>query len=130
MACNEVVLTSVCAILPPLPAVAPVTLPAGATIAAAHEYVVPIKLLLNTTDVVAPEHTACDEGVAIATGIEFTVMVPVFVTVPQPPVNVIVYGKIPGAAGVPLMFIVFADQVPVTPEGRPIKDAPVAPVVL
>jgi hypothetical protein len=61
-----------------------------------------------------------------------TVMVPVFVTVPQPPVNVIVYvnGLPTVVEGVPLIVTVLAAQFPVTPVGKPLKVAPVAPVVL
>ena len=87
-------------------------------------------MLLNTTDVVPPEHIACDDGVAVATGIEFTVIVPALVTAPQPPVNVIIYGKVPDVVGVPLISALLADQLPLTPAGKPLKVAPVAPVVL
>jgi len=58
-----------------------------------------------------------------------TVMVPVAVTVPQPPVNVTVYVNAPETVGVPLMVTTFDAQLPVTPVGKPVIVAPVAPVV-
>ena len=58
-----------------------------------------------------------------------TVMVPVAVTVPQPPLSVTVYVNAPETVGVPLMVTVLDDQEPVTPAGRPEIVAPVAPEV-
>ena len=60
-----------------------------------------------------------------------TVMVPVAFIVPHPPVNGIVYANVPDAVGVPLMVMVFAAQVAVTPAGNPVG-VPifVAPVVV
>ena len=58
-----------------------------------------------------------------------TVIVPVAFTLPQPPVRVTVKVKLFDAVGVPLMVTTFAAQLPVTPGGRPLKVAPVAPVV-
>ena len=37
--------------------------------------------------------------------------------------------KIPAAVGVPLIVTAFDDQTPVTPAGKPVTVAPVAPVV-
>jgi hypothetical protein len=48
----------------------------------------------------------------------------------QPPVKLTVKAKVPVAVGVPLMVTVFADQVPLTPAGKPLNVAPVAPVVV
>ena len=58
-----------------------------------------------------------------------TVSVPVAVTVPQPPLSVTVYVNAPETVGVPLMVTVLDDQEPVTPAGKPVMAAPVAPVV-
>ena len=59
-----------------------------------------------------------------------TVKVPEALAVEHPPVKVTVYAKDPVTEGVPLIVIVLFDQVPVTPAGKPLKLAPVAPVVL
>jgi len=56
-------------------------------------------------------------------------MVPVAVTVPQPPVKVTVYVNAPDTVGVPLMDTSFDAQVPVTPAGNPVIVALVTPVV-
>ena len=58
-----------------------------------------------------------------------TVIVPVVVAGGQPPVVVTVYVNVPLAVGVPLMVNTFAVQEPVTPAGKPVTVAPVAPVV-
>ncbi len=58
-----------------------------------------------------------------------TVIVPVVVAGGQPPVVVTVYVNVPLAVGVPLIVTTFADQEPVTPAGKPVTVAPVAPVV-
>ena len=58
-----------------------------------------------------------------------TVMVPFSVMVPQPPVNVTVYGYVPATVGVPLIVTVLEAKLPATPVGKPVKVAPVAPVV-
>ena len=61
----------------------------------------------------------------------FTVIVPDAFVIPHPPVNGILYVKIPLTVGVPLMVITFADQVAETPEGSPdTAPIPVAPVVV
>ena len=58
-----------------------------------------------------------------------TVIVPMAVPFPHPPVSVTVYVEVPATLGVPLIVIVFDDHTPVTPEGNPEKVAPVAVVV-
>ena len=59
-----------------------------------------------------------------------TAMVPVAVTTLQPPVRVTVYVMAaPATVGVPLMVTTFPAHVPVTPVGRLLTVAPVAPVV-
>ena len=49
---------------------------------------------------------------------------------PQPPVSVTVNEYKPCCEGVPLMVTTLAAQEPETPAGKPLKVAPVAPVVL
>jgi hypothetical protein len=57
-------------------------------------------------------------------------MVPVVVITPQPPVKVTVYvSAAPATLGVPLIVTTLAAQEPVTPVGRLVTVAPVAPVV-
>ena len=68
-----------------------------------------------------------DAAPAVLFGV--TIMVPVAVTLPQPPVKVTVYENEPDAVGVPLIVTTLANQLPVTPDGNPLKVAPVAPVV-
>ena len=69
------------------------------------------------------------EDAALTVLFGVTVMVPVAVTVPQPPVNMTVYVYAPDTVGVPLMVTTFDAQPPVTPAGNPVIVAPVAPVV-
>jgi hypothetical protein len=65
-----------------------------------------------------------------------TVMVPVALTAPQPPVNKMLYGNAPATLGVPLMVIVFPAHVAEVPAGKPLAPStpslamPVAPVVV
>ena len=61
-----------------------------------------------------------------------TEIVPVVLTVPQPPVKVIVQvnGDPTETDGVPEIVTVLADQTPLTPKGSPENVAPIAPVVL
>jgi hypothetical protein len=67
--------------------------------------------------------------VAVLFGV--TVIDPVVVTTPQPPVRVTVYVSAdPATVGVPLIVKTFDAQTPVTPVGSPVTLAPVAPVVL
>ena len=59
-----------------------------------------------------------------------TAIVPVVVITPQPPVSVTVYvSAAPATDGVPLIVTTLAAHVPVTPVGKPVTVAPVAPVV-
>ena len=59
------------------------------------------------------------------------VIVPVAFTVPQPPVNGILYVNVPVAVGVPLMVTVFEPKAADTPAGSPVAvPMPVAPVVV
>ena len=71
---------------------------------------------------------ALEAALTVLTGV--TVMVPIAVLVPQPPVKVTVYVAAPETLGVPVMVAVFDDQEPVTPAGNPLKDAPEALVVV
>ena len=64
----------------PLPAVAPDTF----VCTTVHENVVPVTLLVSATDVALPEQIVCDDGVAVATGIGFTVIVTVIGVPAQP----------------------------------------------
>ena len=67
--------------------------------------------------------------VIVNTGNEFTVIVPLAMIVPQPPVKVMVYGYVPATVAVPLIVTVLELKTPETPVGNPVKVAPVAPVV-
>ena len=58
-----------------------------------------------------------------------TVIVPVVVAGGQPPVVVTIYVNVPLNVGVPLMVTTFPDHKGVTPGGKPVTVAPVAPVV-
>jgi len=58
-----------------------------------------------------------------------TIIVPVVVAGGQPPVVVTVYANVPLTVGVPLMVKIFPDHEGVTPAGKPVTVAPVAPVV-
>jgi hypothetical protein len=69
------------------------------------------------------------EDAALTVLFGVTEIVPVAVTVPQPPVKVTVYVNAPDTVGVPLMVTTFDAQPPVTPAGNPVIVAPVAPVV-
>jgi hypothetical protein len=70
---------------------------------------------------------AADISVIVLFGL--TVIVPVDVTTPQPPVKVTVKVKVPDTVGVPLMVTSLDAKVPETPDGNPATVAPVAPVV-
>ena len=59
-----------------------------------------------------------------------TVIVPVVVAGGQPPVVVTVYVNVPLTVGVPLIVTVLFAHEPVTPAGKPVNIAPVAPVVV
>ena len=58
-----------------------------------------------------------------------TVMVPIVVTVPQPPVRVTVYVNDPADVGLPLIVTIFPAHTPATPAGNPVTVALAAPVV-
>ena len=76
----------------------------------------------------APEHIAATcEKVGATSG--STVIVPVVVALPHPPVKVTVYGNEPEAVGVPEIVTALAAHEPETPAGKPVTVAPVALVV-
>jgi hypothetical protein len=82
------------------------------------------RTLFTSAQTVAPPEmvASTDEGI--------TVMVPVALTDPQPPIKGILYGKVPTAVGVPLMVIASASHEAVKPAGSPVAvPMPVAPVV-
>lgn len=108
---------NVCAMEEPLPAEAP-DAPLCVTV---QENVVPATLLLNVTDVAVPEQIVWVAGVAVTTGIGFTVMVTV-TGVPVHPLadGVIEYTAVP--AVVPVAVSVCAIDVPLP------ADAPDTPV--
>ena len=74
-------------------------------------------------------HKVGDEDATPAVLFGVTVILPVAFILPHPPVKVTVYENEPDAVGVPLIVTTLADQLPVTPDGNPLKVAPVAPVV-
>ena len=81
------VVLKVCAIVEPLALLAPDT-PDWVTV---HAYVVPVTVLVNAIDVAVPEQMVDVAGVAVATGVGFTVIVPLKVAAgEQPPVVVTV----------------------------------------
>ena len=57
-------------------------------------------------------------------------ILPVAEIVPHPPVRAMVYTNVPEAVGVPEMVTALEAQLPLTPAGRPLITAPVAPPVL
>ncbi len=76
-------------------------------------------------------HKVCvppEESVIVLS--EFTVIVPLAEAVPQPPVKDTVYVNVPETLGVPLIVTTSEAQFPVTPVGKPVTVAPVAPVVV
>jgi hypothetical protein len=79
-------------------------------------------------------HTVCasvpgaDVNVIVLSGV--TVILPVAVITPQPPVSVIKYVLVPDTVGVPLIVSTLFDHELVTPVGSGVTVAPVAPVVL
>ena len=85
--------------------------------------VISVKAVFTTSD--------NDDGAAAELVTQVTVIVPVAIALPQPPVKRILYSKGPDAVGVPEMVITLADQAAVTPLGKPdpIVSIPVAPVV-
>lgn len=75
------VAVSVCAMVAPDPADAPVTL-VWLTV---QENVAPATLLVRATDVAPPEHNDCEEGVAVTLGTGLTVTVATMGTPAQLP---------------------------------------------
>jgi len=70
-----------------------------------------------------------DAADAVLAGV--TVIVPVALILPQPSVNGILYINVPLAVGVPLIVMVLAAQLAVTPAGKLVGvPIPVAPVVV
>ena len=59
-------------------------------------------------------------------GIALTVMMPDATLLQPPPVSVTVKLYVPGPEGVPLIVTAFPAQLPDTPAGKPLKEAPVA----
>ena len=59
----------------------------------------------------------------------FIVRFPETLTVPHPPVSVIIQANVPETVGVPDIVTSLLFHVPVIPAGKPVKVAPVAPVV-
>ena len=85
---------------------------------------VPIPVATVVVYVIAATKAVLIQIVGLTEGNEtvlstFTIIVPVAFTVPQPPVNGIVYANVPEADGVPLIVMVFAAQTAVTPVGKP-----------
>jgi hypothetical protein len=68
---------------------------------------------------------------AVGAASSVTIIMPAACAQPQPPVRGMLYKNVPGEVGVPLMIIVLADQLAVTPSGNPIADPmPEAPAVV
>ena len=62
---------------------------------------VPVTVLVKAIDGAVPEQTVCEDGVAVTTGVGFTVMVTVIGVPEQPPaVGVIVYIAVPATVEV------------------------------
>src|SRR6185295_9468139 len=126
---HEPVTVGVPLIVTTLAAHGPVT-PAGrpvkvAPVAPVVPYVMlAIAVLIQTVCASVP---AADVSVMVLFGV--TVIVPLAVITPQPPVSVTVYGNEPDTVGVPLIVTTLAAHDPVTPAGKPLNVAPVAPVV-
>ena len=70
-----------------------------------------------------------DAEVSVIVLFAVTVLVPVLVIFPHPPVNVIVYVKEPETVGVPLIVTTLEAHAPLTPVGNPVMVTPVAPFV-
>ena len=81
-------------------------------------------VLIHTVCVLVPN---AELRVMVLSGV--TVIVPVDVIIPHPPVKVTVYVNVPDTVGVPVMVTIFAAQLPLVPAGNPVTVAPVAPVV-
>ena len=94
---------------------------------------VAVNITSSPAQIVPSSSMRPDRSVTVieAFGAALIMIVPTALIVPQPPVNGILYVKIPLTVGVPLMVIRFADHDADTPVGRPIAvPIPVAPIVL
>jgi hypothetical protein len=101
----------------------------GGSPAAAPIPVAPVVAWVILVSTVLIQSVGVDDG-APAVLFAVTAIVPVVVITPQPPVSVTVYvSAAPATVGVPLIVTTFAAQVPVTPVGKLVTVAPVAPVV-
>jgi hypothetical protein len=112
-----VVAVSVCAIVAPEEAEAPVTL----VCVTVQLKVVPLTLLVSAIDVALFEQMLCDEGVAVAEGVGFTVIVTTTGVPAQPPaVGVAVYDAVPALAPVAVsVWVIFVPELaeaPLTPD--------------
>ena len=91
--------------------------------------VAPVVACVIATSAVLIHSVGVDDA-APAVLLAVTVIVPVALTAPHPPVSGIVYANTPEAVGVPLIVMTLAAQAAVTPAGRPTAaPIPVAPVV-
>jgi hypothetical protein len=91
-----------------------------------------VAIVIGAVKAVFTSSVGVDDGAAAVLLVtQVTVIVPVALAVPQPPVKRILYSKVPAAVGVPEIVISLADHVAVTPGGKPsvIWAIPVAPVV-
>ena len=92
--------------------------------------VAPVVVCVTGVSAVLIHNVGVDDA-ALTVLAAVTVIVPVAFTVPQPPVNGMLYVNTPDAVGVPLIVIVFDAQAAVTPDGNPVAvPIPVAPVVV
>ena len=96
--------------------------------------VAPVVACVIAVKAVLIHNVGVDEATpAVFAGV--TVIVPVAFTLPQPPVNGMLYVNVPDAVGVPLIVITFDAHVALTPAGNPFApdtpefEIPVAPVV-
>lgn len=120
--CDTVVLfISVPLILLPKPLAAmPVTF---TVLSLVQLYVVPVTVLVRLIVVIGPEQTVCEDGVAVATGLGFTITVAVIAVPGQPfAVGVIVNVTVNGAA------VLFTSEPLILP--LPLAAMPVTPTVL
>ena len=103
--------------------------PAGSPVAAPIP-VAPVVVWVMSVRVVLIQRVGVEDGAeAVLSGV--TVIVPVALIVPHPPVSGMEYEKVPEAVGVPEMVMVLAFQDAFTPAGSPVAaPIPVAPVVV
>jgi len=103
--------------------------PAGRPVAVPIPVAPVVVCVIAVSGVLIQRVGVADAADAVLSGV--TVIVPVASTLLQPPVNGILYINVPLAVGVPLIVIVLAAQLAVTPAGRPVAvPIPVAPVVV